>query len=152
MRSFLNEQRLLRGPWQAFERDVARLLLQHSFADVRLVGGTGDRGADILGVRDGKLWVVQCKFTTGSPPRIGAVDEVITGGKFYGADKLRIATSRPASEPLREVIRRQRDLGLDIKLLEPVRLLDWADRAPEYCPRAKTPRPYQEEVIEAMRG
>ncbi|MEY2563601.1 MAG: hypothetical protein QOH88_1794 [Verrucomicrobiota bacterium] len=151
MTCFLNEKRLLRGPWQAFERDVARLFLQHNFADVRLVGGTGDHGADILCVRDGELWVIQCKFTTNSPPAIAAVQEVITAGAFYGADKLRIATSRPASEPLRELVKRQRSLGVDIKLLEPARLLSWADRAPEYSHRAKTPRSYQEEVIEAMR-
>ncbi len=43
--SFLNTQRLLRGPWQAFERDVARLLLVNGFSDVRVVGGTGDAGS-----------------------------------------------------------------------------------------------------------
>jgi hypothetical protein len=37
---FLDEKRLLLGPWQAFERDLARLLLAHGFDDVRLVGGS----------------------------------------------------------------------------------------------------------------
>ena len=54
-RPFLDERRLLYGPWQAFERDVARLLLANGFEDVRIVGGTGDRGADILGVSSGEL-------------------------------------------------------------------------------------------------
>ena len=34
---FLDERRLLLGPWQAFERDVARLLLANGFDDVRTV-------------------------------------------------------------------------------------------------------------------
>jgi superfamily II DNA or RNA helicase len=149
---FLNETRLLRGPWQALERDVARLFVQNNFADVRIVGGTGDHGADILAVLNGKLWVVQCKFTTGAPPSLSAVDEVINAGQFYGADKLLIATSRPASEPLRDIVKRHRASGLDIELAEPARLLKWARKSPEYSLRAKTPYEYQEEVIEAMRG
>lgn len=40
--SFVSDLRLMRGPWQAFERDVARLLLGAGFDDVRIVGGTGD--------------------------------------------------------------------------------------------------------------
>lgn len=86
---FLGTTRLLRGPWQAFERDVARLFLQNGFGDVRLIGGSGDKGGDILAVKDGKLWVTQCKHTTSTPPPLSAVDEVIEAGKFYGADKLR---------------------------------------------------------------
>jgi Holliday junction resolvase len=56
---------LLRGPWQAFERDVASLLVCNGFEDVRLIGGSGDAGADVLGVKNSELWVIQCKFTTG---------------------------------------------------------------------------------------
>ncbi len=52
---FLNTQRLLKGPWQAFERDVARLLICNGFEDVRVVGGSGDAGADVIGVKNGEL-------------------------------------------------------------------------------------------------
>ena len=65
---FLDERRLLTGPWQAFERDVARALIAAGFSDVRIIGGSGDRGGDILTVKDGKVWVVQCKHTTLSSP------------------------------------------------------------------------------------
>ena len=57
-----------RRPWQASERDVARLLLANGFEDVRIVGGSGDHGGDVLGVRSGELWVWQCKHTTTGPP------------------------------------------------------------------------------------
>ena len=56
---FLDRARLLHGPWQAFERDVARLMIANGFSEVRLVGGPGDGGADVLGVKAGQLWVVQ---------------------------------------------------------------------------------------------
>ena len=79
--SFLGKTRLLKGPWQAFERDVARLFLQNGFDDVRLIGGTGDKGGDVLAVKDGKLWVTQCKHTTYTSPPLSAVDEVIEAGR-----------------------------------------------------------------------
>jgi HJR/Mrr/RecB family endonuclease len=92
--SFIDERRLLRGPWQAFERDVARLLIAAGFADVRVVGGTGDMGADIVGVKNSKIWIIQCKHTTTAPPGKAAVKEIVDASKFYKADRLVIATSR----------------------------------------------------------
>ena len=85
---FICEKRLIEGPWQSFERDVARLLLYNNFVDVRLIGGAGDKGADVLGVKDGKLWVFQCKYTSKSVPPIIALREVIDDGKYYKADRL----------------------------------------------------------------
>src|SRR4051812_8710786 len=93
---FLGESRLLRGPWQAFERDVARLLIANGFADVRLVGGSGDHGADVLGVQGGELWVFQCKYSSSSPPPSSAIRELVEAGRFYSAQRLVVATSRPA--------------------------------------------------------
>ena len=55
METFLDSRRLLNGPWQAFERDVARLLVVNGFQDVRVVGGSGDKGADVLGVKNNEL-------------------------------------------------------------------------------------------------
>ena len=66
--NFLNETRLEKGPWGAFERDFGRLLFHKNFNDVRLVGGKGDQGADVLGVIDDQLWVFQCKHTTDCKP------------------------------------------------------------------------------------
>ena len=149
-RFFLGTTRLLKGPWQAFERDVARLFLQNGFEDVRLVGGTGDKGGDVLAVKSGKLWVTQCKHTTSSPPPLSAVDEVVEAGRFYGADVLLIACSRPGSENLRARVRRDRGLGLNIDLAEPDRLLKWMANSPEYSPSAKELRPYQRDPFEKL--
>src|SRR3954467_13823747 len=94
-RPFLDERRLLHGPWRGFERDVARLLLANGFEDVRIVGGTGDHGGDILGVSRSELWVFQCKYTSSTPPPKDAIAEVVAAGQYYGAQKLVVATSRP---------------------------------------------------------
>ena len=95
--AFLDARRLLKGPWQAFERDVARLLICNGFQDVRVVGGSGDRGADVLGRKNDELWVIQCKFTTNGYATAAAVDEVAEAGRFYRASRMYVATSRPAS-------------------------------------------------------
>ena len=149
---FHGKTRLLRGPWQAFERDVARLFLMNGFQDVRIVGGTGDRGADILAAKDGVLWITQCKHTTTSPPSVAAVDEVIEGAKFYGAEKLLVATSRPASDALRARIQSERALGLPIELAEPSQLLTWMQNSPEYPPGSRKLRPDQANAAERLRN
>ena len=148
---FLGKTRFLRGPWQAFERDVARLFLQNGFADVRLIGGTGDKGGDVLAVKDGKLWVTQCKHTTSTSPPQSAVDEVIEAGQYYGADRLLVASSRPASEAMKLRVQRERNLGLAIELAEPARLLTWMGNSCEYPPSSRELRPYQQDASERLR-
>ena len=127
---FLDARRLLRGPWQAFERDVARLLVCNGFDDVRLVGGSGDRGADVLGVKNGRLWVIQCKFMSSGYPPPSAVDEVGEAARFYGADRIFVASSRPVGPGTRDAIQRWRALGIQVETLQPGALLEIAARSP----------------------
>ena len=148
---FLGKTRFLKGPWQAFERDVARLFLHNGFSDVRLIGGTGDKGGDVLAVKEGKLWVTQCKHTTSAPPPLTAIDEVIAAGSYYGAERLLITTSRPASESLKIQVQRQQSLGLSIELAEPSRILTWMRNSWEYPPSSRDLRPYQQDASERLR-
>lgn len=148
---FLNHRRLLSGPWQAFERDVARLFLANGYDDVRIVGGTGDHGADILAVRNSELWVTQCKHTTNSMAPRAAIDEVVEAGRYYGASHLLVATSRPASEGLLQERARLERLGLKVKLFDPRALLELMARTPEYSPARRALREYQETASTRMR-
>ena len=111
-RSGLPQRRLIHGPWQAFERDVGRLLVANGFDDVRIVGGSGDKGADVLGVRHGELWVWQVKHTTTSPPPRDAIGEVVNAAKYYGAQKLLVAVSRPPSDAFWNEKARYERMGL----------------------------------------
>ena len=150
--AYLDTKRLLRGPWPTFERDVARLLVCNGFEDVRLIGGTGDKGGDVLGVKRGELWVIQCKFTANGYPSAAAVDEVGEAARFYGGDRLYVATSRPAGPSMEAAIRRWRALGVTIGLLDPPALLELARRSPEYPPRRRDLRDYQEEAVSRFTG
>jgi superfamily II DNA or RNA helicase len=147
---FLDSERLLKGPWQAFERDVARLLVCNGFEDVRMVAGSGDHGADVIGVKNGELWVIQCKFTIGGYPPASAVDEVGEAARYYKADRIYVASSRQAGPATYEAIKRWRALGIEIGVLDPAILLELAARSPEYSIHRRALRDYQEEAVAAF--
>ena len=150
--TFLRRERLLYGPWQSFERDVARLLLHNGFSDVQVVGRSGDKGADIIAVNSSGLWVVQCKHTTNSYPPKSALDEVLEAGKYYQADHLSVATSRPAGNAF---LRKRSDinnLGLDIKIWAPEQLIKLANAGSIFASNRKTLRDYQIEAVEKFRN
>jgi superfamily II DNA or RNA helicase len=146
--NFLDERRLLLGPWQAFERDLARLLIANGFDDVRLVGGSGDRGADVLGVQRGELWVFQCKHTTSTPPPKAAIAEVVEAAKYYKAHRLVVATSRPPGEAFHAEKQRYERTGLKIQVADPRSILGMMANTPEYPPGKRDLRTYQEDVSE----
>ena len=149
--SFLDERRLLYGPWKAFERDVARLLIVNGFGDVRVVGGSGDRGADVLGIKNAKLWVWQCKHTTSSSPPKAAVSEVVEAARYYEADRMVVATSRPPGRGLLEEKARFERQGLKIELAPPRVLLKRMRSSPEYAPSRRALRDYQENASSRFR-
>jgi superfamily II DNA or RNA helicase len=61
------------------------------------------------------------------------------------------ACSRPASESLKTRVQRERGLGLDIELAEPLRLLTWMKNSPEYPAASRDLRPYQLDTVEKLR-
>ena len=151
MTHFFDERRLLIGPWQAFERDVGRLLMHAGFDDVRIVGGSGDNGADVIGVKKGEIWVVQCKHTTTAPPSKQAVQEVVDAGKYYGANRMLIATSRAIGGGVQSEIERYARAGINVEVLDPARLVRLALEVPEYPKSRRELRPYQQEAVGRFR-
>lgn len=148
---FLGTTRLLHGPWRAFERDVARLMIQNGFEDVRIVGGSGDHGADIIGVKDRQIWVFQCKHTTASPPPKAAVSEVVEAGRYYKAHRIVVAVSRLPSDGFNEEIARYRRHGLTVEVAAPAELLRLMAQSPEYPPSRRDLRDYQKEAAAILR-
>jgi superfamily II DNA or RNA helicase len=148
---FLTSARLINGPWQAFERDMARLMIAAGFSDVRVIGGTGDHGGDVLGVQEGALWVMQVKHTKSGPPPKAALDEVVVAGEYYQAARLAVAVSQPPSDAFLTHHRRFGDIGLTIDVFDPATLIQTASAVPEYSLHARKLRPYQLEACERMR-
>jgi superfamily II DNA or RNA helicase len=150
IKHFLTDERLLRGPWQSFERDVARLLLHNNFKDVRVVGQSGDNGADILATNEAGLWVIQCKHTTTSFPPKAALEEVVHAGEYYRADNLAVATSRPPGDSFLRKRAEYKKLGINIRCLAPKQLLILAERGANFSSNMKLLRDYQESAVEAF--
>jgi superfamily II DNA or RNA helicase len=151
LKAFLDEQRLLLGPWQALERDYARLMLMHGFDDVRIVGGSGDHGGDVLGAKDRMLWIAQCKHTTAGPPPREALQEVVQAGQYYGANRMVVATSRPPGDAFKEELTRYERVGIRIQVADPNVLLRLAASCPEYSPSRRGLRDYQKEATHLLR-
>ena len=149
---FLGIERLSYGPWQAFERCIQRMLVHAGFRDVRLVGGTGDGGADIVGERDGKLWIVQAKFRSqGQLVGPSVIDEVTTAVDRYRADVAVVAvTTGFTSEVPIHATKRKADMGIPIYLWDANNLLARARKLPFYAEDRHDPRPYQESAIAAV--
>ena len=130
---------------------MARLLLANGFEDVRMVGGSGDKGADVLGVLKGELWVWQVKHTTSTPPPRDAISEVVTAAKYYEAQKMVVAVSRPPSGSFLAEKARYERTGIKIQVAYPADLLRMMERTPDYPPSRRSLRPYQIDAAERMR-
>lgn len=66
----------------AFEYFCAELLRNNGFSDVTVTPGSGDQGVDILAVKDGIRYAVQCK-NYATPLSNTPVQEVNAGKVFY---------------------------------------------------------------------
>ncbi|MCK9588638.1 MAG: DEAD/DEAH box helicase family protein [Terrimicrobiaceae bacterium] len=70
---------------------MSRLLVHKGLKGVRIVGGTGDKGADIIAIGfNNKRWLVQAKFWA-KPVSEQELQETIEAGRHYSADFLVIA-------------------------------------------------------------
>lgn len=148
--SFLNPNSLAAGPWQAFERLIARLMLARGFRDVRLVGGSGDRGGDVLGTHDGVRWVVQCKFSQSGSISSHAFDEVIRAAEVYGCDRMLLAVSCTAPVALRDAHWDYRRRGYGVDLLDAGELLRLAGDTSEYAPTRRELYDYQVDAVRLL--
>lgn len=150
MPGFVSEERLAYGPWQAFERMVARLIKHAGFRDVALVGGAGDHGADVVGAKGGNRWVLQAKFrSSGGVDDNGAREAVWALGK-YEAQIAVVASNQGFYPNAYKFLAAQKDAGVDIRAWNGGRLLQYYDKLPSASHEYKGPRSYQVEAIDAV--
>ena len=149
-RSFLNPNSLSVGPWQAFERLIARLMLARGFLDVRLVGGAGDRGGDVLGTYAGIRWVVQCKFSQSGSISSHAFDEVIRAAEVYGCDRMLLAVSCTAPVALRDAESDYKWRGYNVDLVDAEGILALAADTTEFPPARRELYDYQVEAVRLL--
>ena len=152
MPGFLGIERISQGPWQALERAIQRLLIHAGFDDVRLVGGSGDGGGDVVANLKHQTWVIQSKYRSGGQV-VGAkvVDEVALAIGRYGAEVAVVASNASVSKGAIERAKRlEMDIGTRILLWDGKFLLERFRNLPAYANRRNEPRPYQEQAIDAI--
>lgn len=152
MSAIFDPQLLKNGPWREFERNTARLLLHQGWKDPRVVGRSGDHGADVLAVSQvGELWTFQCKFSRKTGPGKSAIDEVRRAGEAYGADALVVVSSLPPTRGFWTEFNRLNRMGLKLFHLGPDKLLTGANNAPLYAPGRFDLHDYQIDAVERVR-
>lgn len=150
---FLNTESIT-GSWQSLERLVSRFLLHDGFTNVRLVGQTGDKGADIIAQKAGKRWLIQVKhWRTSVGPDV--VDETVGSLKFYRAQIPVIMSTKGFQQ---SVLNHQKQLfahNIFLQLWSGPNLLERASRLPDDYPMGDPSnifenRDYQEKAIQAL--
>lgn len=146
MSIFISEIILKSGTWQAFERVVSRLLAHEGFEGIRLVGQSGDRGADVLAHRAGKRWLFQMKHWKN---RVGVdvADQTLEAMRIYRAQVPVIVALNGFDEKLKEHQRTLMSRGIPLQLWDTKALLTRAEKLPEMPVLNKSPREYQEQAI-----
>ena len=147
---FLTERRLALGPWQAFERSIARMLEHGGFKDVNVVGGTGDLGADILAIKGKKRWVIQAKYRANGSIGKDAVEEAFKAMQIYAADVCVTTTNRYFSPDAKKYNASKRSLGFNSQLWDRDKLLQLGSQIPVESKHRRTPRKYQKNAIDAI--
>lgn len=93
-----------------FDEDLSPVEYEHLCADIlrsqgwesRVTQGSGDQGVDVLAIKDGMLLAVQCKKYS-SPVGNKAVQEVIAGVGFYGANIGAVVTNNTYTPSARQL-------------------------------------------------
>lgn len=150
MPHFLSIERLTYGPWAAFERAVARLVTHAGFKDVRLVGGSGDQGADVVGTFKRQKWILQAKYRNdGGVGTEAGVDAVRALGAYQADVAIGISNSYFYESAYQHQTSVKND-GLNLKLWNSDYLLKFFDQLPEFAKGQRDLREYQKKAVEAV--
>lgn len=150
-KGFLSVERLTKGPWQAFERAIARLLAHKGWEVYDVVGGTGDKGADILAAHKGLDRIFQVKFSgRNAPLSVDIVGDVKKAIEFYGIPDGVCVSNRPLGIHQKRKLRVLQQQGYNITSFTGRSILDSYNALPEWPLDKRSLRPYQQHAIDKV--
>lgn len=141
--------------WKGLEKVIARMMSHLGWKNINLIGGSGDKGGDIVGTRlenaQTKSWAVQSKSVSGDR-YIGpkALDEVIFALSYYNTSVAAVATNGEFTNTARD---RQKNLqanGFDLRLWNGVFIRQMIERMPSESANKRNLRPYQETIVQKV--
>lgn len=155
---FLNESVMSGGDWRALELAVLRLISHCGWKNTQYVGGSGDKGADILAVRNNAKnknddsYLIQVKAVTSSSyVGVSAINQAITGQAYYRAKIVVVATN---GEFTLSAYKRRDQLnkeGYNVKLWNGVFLLQLLRSWDIYGSDKRGLRDYQCGIVESVK-
>ena len=150
-KGFLGIERLTKGPWQAFERGIARLLAHRGWDSYDVVGGSGDKGADVLASKDGIEKIFQTKFyLTNYPLSVDIVKDVVRAIEFYGIQEGVCVSNRILGTEQNRKLELYRKQGYKIETLTGNKILEIYKSLPIWPVDKRKLRPYQREAVDAI--
>ncbi len=137
--------------WQAFERIIARLLIHKGFSGVRVVGGSGDRGADIIAIAPNKKrWLIQAKYWSKLVPE-SELRKTLDAARAYKAHNSVVVALRGVDDRGRQFQRQMLAQGASLTIWGTTDLIAQAQGL-KSGPAGQSPekRDYQEAAISAI--
>ncbi len=155
-KGFLSTERLSKGPWQAFERAIARLLAHCGWEINELVGGSGDQGADIIaGYRgqDGNLleFIYQAKFSENNKPlSVDIIGDLKRAMEYYAIDRGVAVSNRVLSDAQKLRLETLKNTGYNIETFLSKSVYDNYTQLPPWAPEKRALKQYQVEALSRL--
>ncbi len=155
MTAFTDERFISTTSWAAFERLVSRMLLSEGYENPRVVGGSGDQGADVLASRAEKRYLFQVKKWS-QPAGSDVLETTVRALQTYCADVPVVVSRYGFTQDALRYRDTMRDQGINIQLWDAehlrkagLRLANEpvAQRLPNLF---GSPRSYQEQAIQRI--
>ncbi len=143
---FITESGLMFGSWQSFERAICRLLQCEGYKNVRIVGGSGDKGADVIATKYDKRWLFQAKQWN-KVVGVDVVQETISAQHVYNAQMPVIVASRGFDTTVHEYRAKLMTQGINLQLWSAQTMIEHFAKLKHEIPNTKEPREYQENAI-----
>jgi superfamily II DNA or RNA helicase len=143
--------------WKGLERAIARLMGHAGWKDTTVIGGTGDKGCDILATKVEstriKSWVVQAKAVSGDR-YIGpsAIKEAIDALSFYQANIAVVATNGTFTQTARLRQEQLEKNGFSMKLWNGAFIKEFVEKMPDDHAGFRDLRPYQDKISKKVIG
>lgn len=144
---FITHEIIDRCGWQAFERMISRLLIHKGFKGVRVVGGSGDKGADIIALGpNGKRWLIQAKYWSKPVPE-SEIKRTFEAARLYKAQVAVMVALRGVDDNARTLQRAMLLQGKNLSVWEPADLVSQAIALPTTVSPRAAQGDYQEAAI-----
>lgn len=152
-KGFLSTERLAKGPWQAFERGIARLLSHIGWELNEVVGGSGDHGADIIAAfrtNEGELveYIYQAKFSERNKPiTVDIIGDLKRAMEYYGIPNGVAVSNRTISESQKNKWENLKYASYKIDLFLSKNIYDSYSDLPLWPNEKRALKPYQAEAL-----